>query len=585
MNHISRLSNLTIGKIAAGEVVERPAAVIKELIENSIDAGASRIDVEIEEGGVDRIQVRDDGDGIAFEDLDIAVERHTTSKLRDIDDLEQLSTLGFRGEALASIAAVSDLTVQSIARDSSTGGSITVRYGEPTDVSPSSWGAGTSVELRNLFENVPARKRFLRTTRTETAYIERVVGAHAIAYYNIAFSLVVDDRRVIATDGRSGPLGAAVGVWGHEIAGQMCEVVEQEHEHHGYGVRGVTSLPSLSRARRDRLYIFVNGRYVQSGQIATAIEQAYHTLLMVGRRPIGCILVEVPADRIDVNVHPTKMEVRFADERLVFALVRRAISATLASNVHDQAIPTVFEAPLAPAAMSVPSSQDAGVQRMLRLANPSRAQPTSILQALPGETAQQQSAGGGSLPVLRVLGQVAGMFITAEGPDGLYLIDQHAAHERILFEQIMAEYASREPARQALLEPSIVELSPEQMRMLEICQDELTAIGFEIEGFGAGNVAVRAVPAIIGKQSPQDSLRIVLDEMAEGGRGESRLESLAIGAACHGSIRAGQALSLIEMRELVVDLEKCESSLACGHGRPTILRMTADELAKLFERR
>ena len=585
MNHISRLSNLTIGKIAAGEVVERPAAVIKELLENSIDAGASRIDVEIEEGGVERIQVRDDGDGIAYEDLDIAVERHTTSKLRDIDDLEQLSTLGFRGEALASIAAVSDLTVQSIARDSSTGGSITVRYGEPTDVSPSSWGAGTSVELRNLFENVPARKRFLRTTRTETAYIERVVGAHAIAYHNVAFSLVVDGRRVFATDGRSGPLGAAAGVWGHEIAGQMCEVVEQEHEHHGYGVRGVTSLPSMSRARRDRLFIFVNGRYVQSSQIATAIEQAYHTLLMVGRRPIGCILVEVPADRIDVNVHPTKMEVRFADERLVFALVRRAISATLASNVHDQPIPTVFEAPLAPAAMSVPSSQDAGVQRMLRLANPSRAQPTSILQALPGETAEQPSAGGGSLPVLRVLGQVAGMFITAEGPDGLYLIDQHAAHERILFEQIMAEYVSREPARQALLEPTIVELSPEQMRMLEICQDELTAIGFEIEGFGAGNVAVRAVPSIIGKQSPQDSLRIVLDEMAEGGRGESRLESLAISAACHGSIRAGQALSLIEMRELVVDLEKCESSLACGHGRPTILRMTADELAKLFERR
>ena len=585
MTQITRLSNLTIGKIAAGEVVERPAAVIKELIENSIDARASRINVEISEAGVDRIQVRDDGRGIAFDELEIAVERHTTSKLREIDDLQDLRTLGFRGEALASIAAVSNLTVQSIATDSDSGGSITVRYGEPGAVVPSAWGDGTSIEIRSLFENVPARKRFLRTTRTETAYIERVVGAHAIAYSNVAFSLTVDGRRVIATDGRSGPLGAAAGVWGHETARQLCEIEEQTHEHEGYAVRGVTSLPSLSRARRDRLFVFVNGRYVQSSQIAVAIEQAYHTLLMVGRRPVGCVLVEVPGDRIDVNVHPTKMEVRFADERLVFALVRRAISATLSSNVHDQPIPTVFEAPLAPASMSVPSSQDAGVQRMLRLANPSRAHHASILQDHFGEPPEQTRVGGDSLPVLRVLGQVAAMFITAEGPDGLYLIDQHAAHERILFERIMADYASREPARQSLLEPVIVDLTPEQMRMLEICQNELTALGFDIDGFGSGNVALRAVPTIIGKQPPADALRAVLDEMVDGGRGDSRLESLAISAACHGSIRAGQPLSLVEMRELVVDLEKCESSLACGHGRPTILRMTADELAKLFERR
>lgn len=585
MTVINKLSPITIGKIAAGEVVERPAAVVKELVENSIDAGARRVDVEISEGGVDLIQVRDDGRGIPFDELALAVERHTTSKLTEIEDLERIRTLGFRGEALASIAAVSRFTIHSISADADTGGSIHVRCGEVRSVEPSAWGAGTSVEVRDLFENVPARRRFLRTPRTEAAYIERVVGAHALAYPQIAFSLVNDGRRVLATDGRSGPEGAAAGVWGHEDAAQLCQIVEQEHEHQGYDVTGLISLPSLSRARRDRLFVFVNGRLVQSKQVATAIEQAYHTLLMIGRRPLGCVLLDVPPERIDVNVHPTKMEVRFADERLVFALVRRAISATLASEIHHQPIPTVFNAPLAPPASAIPSSQDRNVQRMLHLANPGRSGRSARPLIDAGEREETRTAGGDSLPVLRVLGQVAGSFITAEGPDGLYLIDQHAAHERILFEEVMREYASRQPATQSMLEPIIVNLTAEQMQMLESCQDELLGLGFEFEEFGPGSVALRAVPSAIARKAPEAALIAVLDEMIDGGRGDSRLESLAISAACHGSIRAGQPLSLLEMRELVTSLEKCESSLACGHGRPTIIRMTADELARQFNRR
>lgn len=585
MNHISRLSPQTIGKIAAGEVVERPAAVVKELVENAIDAGSRRIDVEIVNGGVDLLAVRDDGAGIPMDDLELAVERHTTSKLSEIEDLERIRTLGFRGEALASIGAVSDLAIHSIAREASSGASISVKYGEVGPVEASAWGIGTSVEVRDLFDNVPARRRFLRTARTEAAYIERVVGAYALAYSEIGFSLRSDGRRVFSTDGRSGPIGAAAGLWGHGDASQLCEIVEQEHDHEGYDVRGLVSLPSLSRARRDRLYVFVNGRYIQSKQVATAIEQAYHTLLMIGRRPIGCVLLEVPPERLDVNVHPTKMEVRFADERLVFALVRRAVSATLASEIHNQPIPTVFHAPLAPPATAIPSSQDQSVQRMLRLANPDRADTMRSVEGLNGERERTETSGGSKLPVLRVLGQVAGAFITAEGPDGLYLIDQHAAHERILFEEVMRGYASREPAKQSLLEPIVVDLTAEQLRMLEMCRDELQALGFEFEEFGSGNVALRAVPSAIARKSPERALIAVLDEMNEGGRGNSRLESLAISAACHGSIRAGQPLSLLEMRELVENLEQCESSLACGHGRPTIIRMTADELARQFARR
>jgi DNA mismatch repair protein MutL len=585
LRRIHRLSETTVGQIAAGEVVERPAAVVKELLENAIDADATRVDIEVDEGGIERIQVRDDGAGISFEELDLAVERHATSKLSDIEDLRSISTLGFRGEALASIAAVSDLEVQSIRADESTGGEIRVRFGDVAKARPSAWGAGTSITMRRLFDNVPARREFLRAPRTEAAYIERVVAAHALAYPQIAMSLTIDGERVIVTDGRNDRIGAAAGVWDHQTASQMVELVEPDHMHDGYRLSGVVSLPSLSRTRRDRLFIFVQGRFVQSRQIAVAIEQAYHTLLMVGRRPLGCVLVSVPPDRIDVNVHPTKAEVRFADERLVFALVQRAVRMTLSTNVHLQPIQTVVNAPLGPRPNAFPGSQDAGVQRMIHLADPTRLSMASPAGVHAVDPLPEAAPGGRTLPVLRVLGQVAGMFVTAEGPDGLYLIDQHAAHERIMYERVMREYLSREPARQRLLEPVVLELSGQQLEMLELCQDDLLALGFEFDEFGAGAVAVRAIPAILARRSPSDALMTILDEMIEGGRGESRLESLAISAACHGSIRAGQPLSLLEMRELVSELERCDSSLACGHGRPTIIRMTAEELARQFARR
>ena len=586
---IHRLPELTVGQIAAGEVVERPAAVVKELVENAIDAGASRIDIDVENGGVDHIVVRDNGRGIAFDDLSLAVERHTTSKLRRIEDLYEISTLGFRGEALASIAAVSRLSIDTIFDEANSGGSIRIRFGDISAPTPSAWGEGTSVEVRNLFDNVPARREFLRQPRTESAYIERLVGAHALAYESIAFRLRIDGRQVVATDGNSGMLGAAAGVWGHEDAAQLVEIAAQDHEHDGYDVGGIVSLPSLHRARRDRLFIFVQGRLVQSREIATAIEQAYHTLLMIGRRPVGCVKVAVPPERIDVNVHPTKSEIRLADSRLVFALVRRAVLATLADKIHQQPVPTVFDAPLAPPARAVPSSQDASVQRMIQLADPWRVGNAVRFDVNtdggPAAIEDLPTAAGRSLPALRVLGQVASSFITAEGPDGLYLIDQHAAHERILFEQIMEEFASREPAMQRLLEPAVADLTAAQLEMLEQCRDDLAGIGFEIDDFGGGNVAIRAIPSAIKRSSPEDALRTVLDELIEGGRGNSKLESLAISAACHGSIRAGQPMSLLEMRELVESLERCQSSRACGHGRPTIIRMTASDLARQFSRR
>ncbi len=367
------------------------------------------------------------------------------------------------------------------------------------------------------------------------------------------------------------------------------------HEHEGYAVAGVISLPSIDRARRDQQALFVQGRLIQSNQLSVAFEQAYSTLLMVGRRPIGCILISTPGDRLDVNVHPTKREVRFADERLVFALVQRSVRHTLIEEAHEQPVTTIVESPLAPSQSWAKVGVDPATQRRLTLADPRRIDRPrpELADERPRDDAETDLPSGvatsdgdtRAVPVLRVLGQVASMFITAEGPDGLYLIDQHAADERIQFERIMREYTSRQPAQQTLLAPVVVELTADQYEMWERSSDELAGLGFDTREFGGSSVAVHAIPAILKLRDPAKALMTILDEMLEGGRGDSRLESLAISAACHASIRAGQALSLIEMRELVNQLEQCSSPLACGHGRPTIIRMSADDLARQFSRR
>jgi DNA mismatch repair protein MutL len=577
---IRRLTHETVGKIAAGEVIERPAAAVKELVENAIDAGARRIDVSIGGGGIEALEVRDDGRGIAFDDLTLAIERHATSKIDSIDDLKALTTLGFRGEALASLSAVSDLRIQSLAAGEQVGGLLRVSFGEVQPARQTAWGGGTAITARDLFANLPARRKFLRQPQTEANYVARMVTGYALAYPAIAFSLEIDGRRMFATDGSGDAIGAAVAVWGAEIAGSLVRLRRPDGMLEGFETDGVVSLPELDRATRQQQFLFAQGRLITSRQLSAAFEQAYHTLLMIGRHPIGCIQVNVPADRIDVNVHPTKAEVRFADERLVFALVQRATREAIVGHAAPQSIPTIVSSPL----------DDWTIQRRLSLAHPERrsetgAQDEQIPTTLPDIDSTSQVVGGKKLPVLRVLGQIASMFIIAEGPDGMYLIDQHAAHERILFELLMPGFESRSTDRQLMLHPVQVVLSAREWETYESCRDELASVGFEIEEFGGSTVLVRAVPAVLKVREPAKVLQRILEEMGGGGRGTSRLESLAISAACHTSIRAGQALSLLEMRELVTQLEGCSSPLACGHGRPTMLRMTAEELEKQFSRR
>ncbi len=576
---ILRLTDETIGKIAAGEVVERPVSVVKELVENSIDAGSRDISVAIESGGSVLIQVTDDGVGMSPDDLLLAIERHGTSKLTTFEDLSTLATLGFRGEALPSIAAVSRFSVRSRPAGSDAGSELTVDHGLLRPLRPVAMPPGTVVTVRDLFGNVPARRAFLRQPGTEASYIGRMIGAYASAYPRIRFRLTHDGRQVLATDGRGDQAAIAIAVHGPEFASGILPLPDLEPS---LAVPGVTasgwvSLPTLTKSHRQAMNFFVNGRWIQHRSLGFALEEAYHSLLMVGRHPVAMVHLTLDPAAVDVNVHPTKAEVRFRDERAAARAVQRTAHAALAGAPRDR-LPTVT--------WDRPAERDDAVARPLPMSLPPEAVREPPLESAHDEGPAHRSEDHPSgLPMLRVLGQIGASFIIAEGPSGMYLIDQHAAHERVLFERIMGQLARQSVDRQPLLEPMVIDLTPEQLAMCDRSRDELAAIGFEVDPFGDGSVVVRSVPAVARGGNLSGRFRAILDELVSGGNGQSWLESVAISTACHTSIRAGQPLSIPEMRELVAELERSAQPRACGHGRPTMIHLTQDEMARQFSRR
>jgi DNA mismatch repair protein MutL len=570
----------TIGKIAAGEVVERPVSVVKELIENALDAGATRIRVAARGGGIDLIEVVDDGRGMAATELPIAVQRHATSKLTSFEDLDRLTTLGFRGEALPSIGAVSHLTVRSRPRDAAHASVLEVAFGDVG--APFMVGAaeGTAVTARDLFGNVPARRKFLRQPGTETAYIQRAVSAYGASYPAVAFELLVDGRRAFVTDGSGDPIAAATAAWGPEVGrvAILLEPLDESSAVPGVTVDGWVTAPELTRSHRQGIVIFVNGRWVQNRALSFALEEAFHSLLLVGRHPMAAVHIRLDPAAVDVNVHPTKAEVKFVDERAACRAVQRAVHAALARRAHDELPPIRFE----PVPYSPPPRQ-----RPMPFAPPKFG---SLVTPGPQGASIEQARNGGmshpsGVPMLRVLGQISASFIIAEGPDGMYLIDQHAAHERVLYERILTQLREQTTDRQTLLDPLVVDLAPDEMAAFERSTVELTEIGFEIDRWDGGAVAVRSIPALAKGVDIAERLRLILRELAEGGQGESWLDAVAISTACHTSIRAGQPLSIPEMRELVSALERASQPRACGHGRPTMLQLSASDLEKQFQRR
>ena len=571
---IELLTPQTIGRIAAGEVVERPATVVKELVENALDAGATRISVEIRGAGSELIRVVDDGSGMSRDDLPLAVERHATSKLRSFHEIEGVRTLGFRGEALASIASVATLRINSRQSTGSAGWELAVDFGERHPLAASSTQVGTAVEVKDLFGNVPARRQFLKQPSTEMGAIQRVVAGYAAARPAVAFDLTSDARQVLATSGSGDLTDAAAGVHGSDLAADLLtiEPLEESAVVPGVTVDGWICGPRQHRPHRQQMVLFVNGRPVQHKALAYVVEEAFHTLLMVGRHPVTLHRITVDPHLVDINVHPTKAEVRFVDERQVARAVRRATHQTLASAPREELPRVSFSFPPAPDARSMTQT----------IFSP----PASrIMSSTPREDERVPEHAQPEMPMLRVLGQVAATYIIAEGPDGLYLIDQHAAHERVVYETVRRQMQSGTPDRQPYLEPIIVELEPSEDGILERSQEELRAIGFDLDSLGGQTWMVRAVPAAMAGVDIRSRIHLILRELAEGGVGDSWQDSVAISAACHTSIRAGQTLSIPEMRSLIQELEKTEHPRACGHGRPTMLLMSQGDLERQFSRR
>jgi DNA mismatch repair protein MutL len=588
-------------KIAAGEVVERPASVVKELVENAIDAGARTIRVEAREGGRRLIRVSDDGTGIPADELPLAFARHATSKLTSVEDLERIRTLGFRGEALASVASVSRLTLVSRPPAQQAGVEIRLEGGQQGALGPKGAPAGTTVTVENLFYNVPARLKFLKAPATEAGHIHRVVVNYALAYPETRFHLTLDQRAVFQTAGSGDMYDVLVEVMGLETARQMVEVSSQQPTADGQAsVDGYVGIPALHRAQRDQITFFVNRRWVQDRALAAAVIQAYHTFLPIGRFPVAVVNVSVDPAEVDVNVHPTKSEIKFRDPQRVFSAVQKAVrSAVIAGATVPQAgIEPGHFAPARSGGTPVAGQEPAGGGAALpwgwhRLTTPGPAGGQSASQ-LGFEAQRTLSDDEGSrlqpsdqvLPVLRVVGQVAQMYIIAEGPDGLYLVDQHAAHERVLYEQLRAGLTSAHVAAQRLLEPASLELTPAQAAVYEAEADTLAQLGFAIEPFGGFTYRLRAVPEILLKSDPITALSDILAEMAEGAVPLSRQadERLMVTVCKRAAVKAGQTLSPREMQELIQNLERCSAPRTCPHGRPTMIHLSAAQLAREFGR-
>ncbi len=567
------LSSEVASQIAAGEVVERPSSVVKELVENGIDAGARDIRVEVQRGGKQFIRVSDDGCGIPTAEVELAFERHSTSKLSIAEDLSHITTLGFRGEALASIAAVSRATLVTRAAGEEVGTLLRLEGGKVVHRRPSGRPPGTAVTVEDLFFNVPARRKFLRSDLTERRHIDNWVTRYAIAYPALRFTLVHDGRETFRSPGTGQLRDVLVVVHGPRVGGELLEVLPAAGQEHPIQVSGFVSPPSLHRANRSGITLFVNGRWVQDSRLTYAVIQAYHTFLPRGRYPLAVVMVTLPLEEVDVNVHPAKVEVRFRDGNAVFRAVQRAVRRAV-----------VAEAPVPSASVGTRPTWSESVRPFSR-----RPMLEPWSDTPPVQPALELAGVSGRMPPLRVVGQIGATYVVAEGPDGLYLIDQHAAHERVLYEQMMARQQQQKeeavPA-QRLLEPAAMEISSQATALVMENLELLRRLGLDVEPFGGNSFLLRSLPAVLAQARPAEVLLEVAEALEEArSRVDEETEQAIVRRICkRAAVKAGQVLTQEEMEELVRGLERCVSPRTCPHGRPTMIRLSVDQLAREFGR-
>lgn len=624
---IRPLPDILINQIAAGEVVERPASVVKELVENAIDAGASRVDIDLEEGGVRLIRIRDNGSGIAPEQLPLAVSRHATSKIADLDDLESVATLGFRGEALPSIASVSRFTLSSRRAHDEHGSALQIEGGKIGEVTPRAHAPGTTVEVRELFYNVPARRKFLRAERTELGHIEEWLRSLALARPDVELRVSHNgkgSRRYKPGDLYSDTRLAET--LGEDFANQAVRV-----DHSGAGLRlhGWIAQPHYSRASADQQYLYVNGRSVRDRSVAHAVKMAYGDVLYHGRQPAYVLFLELDPTRVDVNVHPAKHEVRFRDSRLVHDFVYRTLKDALADTRAGMSAQEIGAGAMHPVdAAAAPMASTAGAsgfglvrgpapgpgsggggggfsgwrpQQPLGLqvadapaayaalyAAPSGAERGAALPPMPTENGLPvTSADAGVPPLGYAIAQLHGIYILAENAEGLIVVDMHAAHERIGYERLKNAHDGIGLQSQPMLVPITLAVGEREADTAESEADTLAALGFEVTRAGLGSLHVRSIPALLAHAEPEGLLRDVLTDLREHGQSRrvaTARDELLSTMACHGAVRANRRLTVPEMNALLRDMEITERSGQCNHGRPTWARFSLAEIDRWFLR-
>jgi DNA mismatch repair protein MutL len=591
---IRRLPPELINRIAAGEVVERPASALKELVENSLDAGASQVAVRLHAGGLELVEVADDGSGMTPDEMRLALERHATSKLPG-DAIDRVTSFGFRGEALPSIASVSRLTVESRVRGAD-GWRIEVDHGERVGEEPAALPPGTRIRIEGLFDKVPARRKFLRSPRSEYAACLDAMKRLAMARSDVGFTFEHDGRRILSLQPAEAPA-------------RVAALLSHELERHGIGIdctregmrlTGVISLPTFNRGVADQQFLFVNSRPVKDRLLVGALRGAYRDLIARDRHPIAALFVEVPLEEVDVNVHPAKTEVRFRDPSAVRGLIVGGLRRALDEESQRSA---AREQAAAPAMWTSSATYDEALHRHPRESGdpveqkswaPAFAGVTTVGEAerlfdyAPAARAEPAVEPVPSHPLGVARGQVAATYIVAEAEDGLVIVDQHAAHERLVLERMRAAREHDVVARQALLMPEVVELDEPDCDRLEAAAGELGAMGLDIERFGPSSMLVRAVPAALGKTDVAGLLADLAAEIADLGGALSlrdKLDHVAATIACHGSVRAGRILSVAEMNALLREMEVTPRSGQCNHGRPTWVKLSLSEVEKLFGRK
>ena len=592
------LPDLLISQIAAGEVVERPASVLKELLENALDAGSTAIQIQLEEGGVKLIRISDDGCGIEQQQLALALTRHATSKIASLDDLERVATLGFRGEALASVAAVARLTLTSRARDSAHAWRLIAETGAAPQ--PAALASGTVVEMRDLYYNTPARRKFLKSEATEFAHCADAIKRIALAHPAVAFT-VTHNGRASLHFGRSDARTRAGAILGDEFLAQSRAIDTGL----GPGIRvfGHCALPAHSRARSDAQYCYVNGRFVRDKLLSHALREAYQDLLHGSRFPAYCVFLEIDPSSVDVNVHPAKTEVRFRDSRavhqFVFHAVQRTLAASQARSALDSPAANAGETAFAAAPAERPSFASASrpafgnwvprQQQSLTASEPATAAYLAFAGAAqsPPADALPPSAPGDAAPLGYALAQLHGIYVLAQNAQGLIVVDMHAAHERIVYEKLKAALDTRQVATQALLIPAVFSADALDVAAAEEHAPTLAELGFDVAPMGPAQLAVRAVPALLQAADPAALARALLGELREHGSTQlmtARRNELLATMACHGAVRARRQLSIPEMNALLRQMEETERADQCNHGRPTWTQVSLADLDRLFLR-